>query len=217
MRYDPDTDYITGCWLRLDRAGLVVLDADGDIHHRITEDEYRRLDADDRCCDWSEHDGVTGDCDPDSEIIPWCADLLERWSLPQTAVYEMYAATLPGWILGYTPDDEYERRRQEREDAEYHRAMDDEMAIHDRYELELQAIERGETPIYCEAETLEAAADEIGMPADSQTARLYYERLIHRAEAERRAAKISHRHEDTDYDAMLGAGMDRDTARDLIR
>ena len=218
MKYDHRTDTFAGCWIRLSRSGMVVLDSDGDVEHRITESEYRRLDADDRCCDWSRSDGVTAkDADDEGSDQAWCLALLDQWGMTTRDVYEMYDCTLPGWLLNMDRETYRAERELEREERAQARADDEDAEIHAREEMETRAVERGETVTYCCAASVEEAADEIGMPAGSDTARLYYTRKIHRAEAMRRAAKISRRHEGTDYDHMLHRGIDRDTARDLIR
>lgn len=216
MQYHPETDTLTDCWLRLDRTGMVVLDDHGEIRHTITREEYARLDADDRCCDWADRAEVTGECRDDG-AVGWCVRLMRDWRLPRNAVYEMYCCTLPGWLLGYTPEGHLAEVEMARLAAEERREMArlarEENEIMDRDEAE----RRGEAVEYCDHDSIEAAARELGMPEDSETARLYYDRKIHRSEAVRRAAIIVRRHEDTDYDLLLASGMDRDTAREMIR
>jgi hypothetical protein len=59
----------------------------------------------------------------------------------------------------------------------------------------------------------ERLADELGMPSDSQTVALALGGVIGMDEAKRRAEKIRFRHENTNYDSLLAAGVDRDEAR----
>jgi hypothetical protein len=113
----------------------------------------------------------------------------------------------------------YERRRaDERQEAREEALMArEEMELFDRETREGHAQERGETLVYApHGTTVEQAAELLGMPEDSQTVRLYVTRMLDLREALRRARVITHRHESTDYDRLLAAGIDRDTARHLI-
>ncbi len=105
-------------------------------------------------------------------------------------------------------------RREAREEARLER---EEVELFDREQREERAKERGETLTYAPGGmTVEQAAFFLGMPEDSQTVRLYVTRMLDTKEALRRARKITHRHESTDYERLLAAGIDRDTARALI-
>ena len=68
-------------------------------------------------------------------------------------------------------------------------------------------------PVESTEEKRERLADELGMPSDSQTVALALSGAIGMDEAKRRAEKIRHRHENTNYDSLLAAGVDRDEAR----
>lgn len=107
-------------------------------------------------------------------------------------------------------DQERERRKEAKASAEEDELYEKEMA-------EEIALSRGETVEYCEVETLEDAAAEIGMPVDSQTTRKYFEGLLHRGEALRRARKISWRHEESDYESLLESGYSKEEAREQMR
>ncbi len=106
---------------------------------------------------------------------------------------------------------------QAREEADYQRFIKEEGELADKEENEARDAARGVVIEYSDAASLKEAADELGMPQDSETVRLYYERKLHKAEALRRAGVIIARHEDTDYDALLARGIDRDTARAMIQ
>lgn len=58
---------------------------------------------------------------------------------------------------------------------------------------------------------------DLGLAPGSQTQAAFDAGLISEAEARRRADAIRHRHEGTDYDALLKKGVDRDVAREMIR
>jgi hypothetical protein len=60
-------------------------------------------------------------------------------------------------------------------------------------------------------------AESLGMPPDARTAKLLRSGEITRDQAERIAESCRHRHEDTQYDALLRAGVSRDDAREIIR
>lgn len=105
---------------------------------------------------------------------------------------------------------EYERQERDRIESE----LDDAEQM-EAEERACRAAERGERLEFFSGETLDDAANELGMPDDSETARLYYERKLDRSEAMRRAAKIIHRHTMTDYDDLLSRGIDRETAREI--
>lgn len=62
---------------------------------------------------------------------------------------------------------------------------------------------------------LDAVAASLGLPPGSRTAEWLARGEISRAEAERIAGVVTRRHENTDYDALLAAGVDRDTAREI--
>jgi hypothetical protein len=114
----------------------------------------------------------------------------------------------------------YERRRvKEREESrEEARAARTEVELSDRETREEHAQERGEALVYApHGTTVKQAAELLGMPEDSQTVRLYTGRMLDLKEALRRASVITHRHESTDYDKLLAAGIDRDTARQIIQ
>jgi len=55
----------------------------------------------------------------------------------------------------------------------------------------------------------------LGLPSDARTGRWLAEGSITRQQAERIAGAVSRRHEETSYDALLKAGVDRQTAREI--
>lgn len=110
---------------------------------------------------------------------------------------------------------ENKEETQEREYQEQLRFEKEEAELCDCEEAELRLIERGESVEWCECDSLEAAAEELGMPTRSETARLYFEGKLPKAEAIRRAEIITHRHEQTNYDELLRSGYDRESARAL--
>lgn len=61
------------------------------------------------------------------------------------------------------------------------------------------------------------AAKLLGMPERSLTVLDFVAGRISLEEATAAAERISHRHEKTDYDSLLASGVDRDTAREMIR
>lgn len=114
-------------------------------------------------------------------------------------------------------DAKQEAAEQEHERREEAKAAAEEDELYEKEMAEQIAMDRGEEIEYCDAETLEEAAAEIGMPSDSQTARKYFEGKLHRGEALRRARKISWRHEQSDYESLLDAGYLKEDAREQMR
>lgn len=104
-----------------------------------------------------------------------------------------------------------------RDAAEERRFIREDQDAYDRDEARWQAEQRGETLIYAPSGmTREQAGDFLGMPEDSQTVGLFVSKMIDMKEALRRARKITHRHESTDYEYLLAMGVDRDTARLMV-
>lgn len=66
-------------------------------------------------------------------------------------------------------------------------------------------------------QAVRSAAEALGMPEDSQTARLVAMGAIDTNEGMRRARIIRARHEKTDYDDLLAEGYDRETAREMVK
>ncbi|MCX7933849.1 MAG: DUF2293 domain-containing protein, partial [Planctomycetota bacterium] len=64
--------------------------------------------------------------------------------------------------------------------------------------------------------TREEVAAMLGLPIDSRTVQDVMDGAIDLKTARRRADRIAHRHEETDYDDLLARGIDRDTARMII-
>jgi hypothetical protein len=102
-----------------------------------------------------------------------------------------------------------------REHRESNRMAREENEIMDRDEAEIRLTDQGVIVEWFGGSSLAQAADELGMPTDSETARLYFERKLPRAEAQRRAGIIRRRHEETNYDELLARGCSKDDARAL--
>lgn len=113
----------------------------------------------------------------------------------------------------------YEKRREEEleEARKEARSEREERETFEREEREDRAAERGEKLYYApRGMTREQAADLLDMPNDSRTVDQYVRGVIDTATALRRAARIRHRHEKTDYDALLRAGWRKEDARAII-
>lgn len=76
---------------------------------------------------------------------------------------------------------------------------------------------RGRKAAKTRKEKDDAVAQELGLNPGSRTAAALRRGELSREDAEGIAAYIKHRHEDTDYDDLLRAGCDKDTARELMK